>query len=151
MPSGVYWLLLICFISMLGMGCPTAVQYQPDAGVVDTLGLPQAQARMKDTLLRSINPRIMEVDVTDDFLRYGYQQQIPGPWGIPMGPMPGLVMNQVAFLNVGRVEVFPNNLVFVRTSSDIVIAQVVFGNEQDAKMFADLMISFRDRRSRSAR
>lgn len=101
--------------------------------------------------MRAISPRIMEADVTDDFVLYRYQEHIRGAFGIPVATMPGLVENRVAFLNVGRVKVLPNNLVFVRTSGDILIAQVIFGNEQDAKMCADCMISFRDLRARSAR
>jgi hypothetical protein len=38
--------------------------------VVDTFGEPQAQQLLKDTLLRSINPRVNDVEVTDDFVRY---------------------------------------------------------------------------------
>jgi len=127
------------------------VQYQPNAGVVNTLGVPQARQLMKDTLGRAVSPRIMEADVTDDFVLYRYQEQIRGAFGIPVATMPGFVENRIALLNVGRVEVFSNNLVFVRTSGDVLLGQVLFGNEQDAKTFADLLISFRDLRARSAR
>jgi hypothetical protein len=115
------------------------------------MGPDQAAQQLRETLLRSINPRITDVEITTDFLNYRYQQPILGPYGIPVGYSPALAENRVAFLNVGRVEVFSNNLVFVRTSSEIVIAQIVFGNELDARTFADLMLSFRAYRSRSAR
>src|SRR2546429_9590117 len=66
----VLWLLLVCVVSALGTGCPGAISYQPNEGVVDTLGVPQAQQLLKDTLLRSVNPRVDDVQVTDDFVRY---------------------------------------------------------------------------------
>jgi hypothetical protein len=50
--------------------------------------------------------------------------------------------NRVFFVNVSRVEVFANNLVFLRTSAEQIIAQVVFGNIEDAQTFADLVLSF---------
>ena len=36
------WLQL-CVVSVLSVGCPTAVQYQPNEGIVDTLGVAQAK------------------------------------------------------------------------------------------------------------
>jgi hypothetical protein len=66
----VLWLLLVCVVSALGTGCPSTVSHQPNEGVVDTLGMPQAQQLLKDTILRSVNPRVDDVEVTDDFMRY---------------------------------------------------------------------------------
>jgi hypothetical protein len=61
---------LVCVVSALGTGCPSTVSHQPNEGVVDTLGMPQAQQLLKDTILRSVNPRVDDVEVTDDFMRY---------------------------------------------------------------------------------
>jgi hypothetical protein len=68
-------------------------------------------------------------------LPYRFRQAIAG---FPTG---AIVDNRIHFLNVGRMEVFQNNLVIVRTAGDIVLAQFVFGNNPDAKMFADLLAS----------
>jgi hypothetical protein len=149
--AALWKLLLVCLVSALGAGCVPPVQYQPNEARIDAMGVEPAMHLMRETLLRSINPRIMEVQISQDFLYYRYQQPILGPYGIPVGYAPALVEHQVAFLNVGRVEIFSNNLVLVRTSSDLILAQIVFGNEQDARTFADLMISFRAYRARSAR
>jgi hypothetical protein len=48
------------------------MQYQPAENLVKTLGAPQAQQRLEAVLTRSMNPRIIDVDVTADFLRYRY-------------------------------------------------------------------------------
>ena len=135
------WLQL-CVVSILSVGCPTAVQYQPNEGIVDTLGVAQAKQRLQEIVARSINPQVTESEVTDDFLQYRFRLAIAG---FPTG---AILENRMHFLNIGRMEVFENNLVIVRTSGDIVLAQFVFGNNPDAKMFADLLASFRARRSR---
>src|SRR5262249_649439 len=116
---------------------PTAVPYQPNEGIIDTLGVAQAKQRLQEIVARSINPQVTESEVTDDFLQYRFRQVIAG------FPTAGSLENRIHFLNVGRMEVFENNLVIVRTAGDIVLAQFVFGNNPDAKMFVDLLASFR--------
>ena len=136
--------LLICVVSVLSVGCPTAIQYQPNEGIVDTLGVAQARQRLQEIVARSINPQVTESEVTDDFLQYRFRQAIAG---FPTG---AILENRIHFLNVGRMEVFENNLVLIRTAGDIVLAQFIFGNNQDAKMFADLLTSFRAQRTRGS-
>ena len=137
----VLW-LQVCAVGVLSVGCSTALQYQPNEGIIDTLGVAQAKQRLQEIVARSINPQVTESEVTDDFLQYRFRQAIAG---FPTG---AILENRIHFLNVGRMEVFENNLVIVRTAGDIVLAQFVFGNNPDAKMFADLLASFRARRSR---
>lgn len=135
--------LLVCVFSAFSVGCPTAVQYQPHEGIVTTLGVAQARQRLQEIVSRSINPQVTEAEVTDDFLQYRFRQAIAG---FPTG---AVLENRIHFLNVGRMEVFENNLVTVRSGGDIVLAQFIFGHGQDAKMFADLLTSFRRTRGGS--
>jgi hypothetical protein len=129
-------------VSTLSAGCPAAVQYQPNEAIVDTMGVAPARQRLQEIVSRSINPQVTEAEVTDDYLLYRYRQAIAG---FPTG---AILENRLHFLNIGRTEVFENNTVNVRTEGSIVLAQLVFGNNQDAKMFADLLASFRARQSR---
>jgi hypothetical protein len=129
-------------VSALSAGCPAPVQYHPKEGTVDTMGVAQARQRLQEIMSRSINPQVTESEVTDDYLLYRYRQAIAG---FPTG---AILENRIHFLNVGRTEVFENNTVNVRTERAVVLAQFVFGNNQDAKMFADLLASFRARQSR---
>ncbi len=135
-------LLLVCCISTLAVGCPAVVSYQPNEKVVVDLGVEQARKRLEGTLSRSINPRIIDVQVAQEFVHYRYQQPIPG-WfyGVPVGVT--IAENRVHFLNVSRVEIFETNVVFLRTANDIILAQFIFANQEDAKTFADLILSFR--------
>jgi hypothetical protein len=137
------WLLL-CVVSVLSVGCPTSVPYQPNEGLVATLGVAPARQRLREIVARSVNPQVTESEVTDDFLQYRFRQAIAG---FPTG---AILENRIHFLNVGRIEVFENNLVIVRTGGDAVLAQFVFGNYQDARMFADLLTSFRAQRARGS-
>jgi hypothetical protein len=101
--------LLISVASVLSGGCPTAVPYHPNEGLVDTLGVAQARQRLRAIVARSVTPQVTEADVTDDFLQYRFRQAIAG---FPTG---AILENRVHFLNVGRIEVFANNQVIVRT------------------------------------
>jgi hypothetical protein len=132
--------LLVC-VCALSAGCTPPVPYQPNERLVDTLGPAEARRRLREVVERSINPQVTDSEVTDEFLRYNFRQIIAG---FPTG---AILENRIHFLNVGRTEVFSNNLVIVRTSSDIVLAQLVFGNYSDAQMFADLLASFKARRA----
>jgi hypothetical protein len=127
-------------IALLSVGCATEVAPAPDSAPprvnqIETLGVSGAQERLKEILLRSINPQVREVDVTADFLKYSYAEVIMVPTG-------RTVTNQVAFANAVEVRVHSNNLVQILTSAKLVIAQFIFGNSDDAMMFADLIRSF---------
>ena len=134
--------LVVCSISALAVGCPAVVSYQPNERLVHDLGVEQARKRLEETLSRSINPRVVDVQVAQEFVHYRYQQPIPG-WfyGVPVGVT--MAENRVHFANVSRVEIFETNVVFLRTANDIILAQLIFANQEDAKTFADLILSFR--------
>ena len=90
---------------------------------------------------RSINPQVVDAEVTADFLQYRYRQAV---MGIPTG---AILENKIFFVNAARIDVFENNLVNVYSSGSILLAQIVFGNTDDARIFADLVTSFRVRRA----
>jgi hypothetical protein len=137
-------LLLVWLLGMLAACVPT-VQHQANDRLVDQLGVPKGRDRLKDVLSRSINPQVVEADVTEDFFHYRYRQAIAG---FATG---AILENKVFFLNAGRVDVFENNTVHVYTSASHPLAQFVFGSGEDARTFADLVASFRARRSSTAR
>lgn len=134
------WRTVAVLIALLSVGCATEVAPAPDSAPprvnrIEALSVSGAQERLKEILLRSVNPQIREVDVTDSFFKYSYAEVIMVPTG-------RMVTNQVAFANAVEVRVHSNNLVQILTSTKLVIAQFVFGNSEDAMMFADLIRSF---------
>jgi len=77
------------------------------------IGIPR---RLREIVAPSINPQVTESEVTDDFLQYHFRPAIAG---FPTG---AILENRIHFLNIGRMEVFQNNLVIDRTAGDIVLA-----------------------------
>jgi hypothetical protein len=131
----VLWLFLVCVASAFGTGCPMAVSYQPNEGIVDTLGVPGAQQLLKDTLLRSANPRVDDVEVTNDFVRYH---------------LAGTTYDvRIFFKDIQRAEVFNNNIVLLWGQDQRMLARPLLANAQDATTFADLVLSLA-RRARSS-
>ena len=124
----VLWLLLACVTSALGTGCPMAVSYQPKENMLETLGVLGAQQLLKETLLRSANPRVDDVEVTDDFVRYH---------------LGGTTYDvRIFFKDVQRAEIFSNNVVLVWGGGQRMLARPLFVDTQDATTFADLMLAF---------
>ena len=122
-------------------GCPRSAYYRPNASLVNTLGVPQAMQQLKETLLRALAPRIVAVEVSEEFVRYRYRHEIAG---IETG---GLPEQRIAFLNATRVQVFADNTVNVQADNRVLLGQFVFGSRQDAELFADLLVSLRARRA----
>jgi S1-C subfamily serine protease len=56
-----------------------------------------------------------------------------------------LVGTQINFVNLHRVEVFANHTVFIRGAANQILSIIRYGTDQDAKLFADLLMGFRGR------
>jgi hypothetical protein len=135
--------LLVCVVSVFSLGCPAT--YQPDDKLVRELGVERAKQRLKDTLVRSINPQMVEVEVTDDYFSYRFRQAIAG---FQTG---AILDNRVFFLNTGRVDVHANNVVNVFTPAQQLLAQLIFASYEDAKTVGDLITSLRARKASGTR
>jgi len=61
-----------------------------------------------------------------------------------------LYENQILFLSVDQVEIYQNDVVFVRNPAQQIVAQLLFTNDKDAKAFADLLLSVRASSSRNS-
>ena len=82
-------------------------------------------------------------NVTEEFVRYRYRQEIAG---IATGALPE---QRLAFLNMTQVDIFSDNTVNILADNGLLLAQLVFGSRQDAELFADLVTSFRARRAQA--
>lgn len=141
--------VVVALIACLSVGCPTMLQHQANERLVDELGVPQARQRLQDTLTRSLNPQITQVEINDDSLYYRYNQPVHGPYGIVVGMR--TAENRIFFNNVHRVDVFENGVVLVRAQAENIIGQLIFSNTDDSRRFADLLTSFRTYRERTVR
>jgi S1-C subfamily serine protease len=97
---------------------------------VETLGVDVAQEWLRETLLRAVSPPIQTITLTNESLEYKWHP---------------LVGTHINFVNLSRVEIFDNHVVFIRGAGDQILSILRYGTEQDAKLFADLLMGFRQR------
>ena len=121
---------LLCTLGLLGAGCIASLHYQPNDRIVETLGVDVARERLRETLLRAVSPPIQTMTLTNESLEYKWHP---------------LVGTHINFVNLRRVEIFNNHTVFIRGAGDQILSILRYGTEQDAKLFADLLIGFRQR------
>jgi hypothetical protein len=50
---------------------------------------------------------------------------------------------KIYFVNLSRVDVFQNHVVYVRGAGSQIIGKIIYGTDQDTKLFADLLMGFR--------
>ena len=125
--------LSLCFLSfsLPLTGCVQSIHYQPNTNLLQRLTRAEATEQIRNILLRSINPQIAEVSVTEEFLNYNIH--------------PTTITIRLFFGKIGSVEVFDNHAAFVRAPGNgPFIAQLFFSTAEDAKMFADLLMSLRE-------
>ena len=127
----VILLLLLGVLSGGMTGCMRTAAYQPNTQRVAELGLPQAQQRLEEVLLRSVNPPISAVETADTFVRVDLRNTT--------------YQVRVFFQDIRRVEVFTNHLVVLRGAEDHLLFRPLFANAQDATAFADLILSLQAR------
>jgi hypothetical protein len=125
-------------LASLAVGCLPPLAYRPRISVVDEVGLPEAQRRLSETLARAIAPSIASVKVTEECLEYRSPKGSAFPREV-----------QLYFANLTEVEIFTNHYVFLWGIQRQVLDRILFPTEEDARTFADLVMSFRDRRLRS--
>ena len=61
-----------------------------------------------------------------------------------------LLEYRILFLSVNQVEIYQNDVVFVRNPAKQIVVQLLFTNDKDAKAFADLLLSVRTSSSRNS-
>ena len=120
------------------------IAYRPNLTAVDELGLPEVKQRLSETLGRAVAPPIGSVEVTSHALTYRWHQTLHGPYGIPMGSVPH--DTQIHFANVINVQIYTNHWVFIWGHPQRILAKVLFASGEDARTFADLVLSMREHR-----
>ncbi len=139
-----HWLRLFALVLPLLAGCYHALPHVPNEHLVETLGVAQARQQLREVISRSLNPQVVDVEVTDDVLYYRYRLLVAG---IPTG---AVLDNRIHFLNVVTTEIYRNDVILIRTANQVLLAQLVFGNAQDPRTLADLLASFRLHRARNS-
>src|SRR5262249_24069621 len=115
-------LLLLCGLSCFTYGCVYEVAYRPNVSLVETMGVEEALHRLQEILLHAIEPPIVQAEVTEDGFLYRTRQVLGGVM------TETLLVHRVAFANAVYVRLYPNNVVVVQTSTKVLLARLVFGN-----------------------
>src|SRR6266516_1124115 len=95
-------LMLVFLIGTTSIGCVPVIDYRPNEQAVQHLGSPEALQRLRETLLRSVNPQVLDMRVTTEGFAYLYKAIVRGPYGIPIG-WTGVQAKLIAFTNVSKV------------------------------------------------
>jgi hypothetical protein len=142
--SVVRLLALVLFSGAIAglSGCST-MAYQPNEGRVKELGADRARSQLKETVMRAKAAGggvITSVDVTDEALKVKAQQTSMGMfYQIETRQLE----NEVYFPMVDRVDLYSNNWAFVYSQGGRLSLQVLLSTTEDAKSFADLVMSMR--------
>jgi len=134
------FLVLVLLASLPAAGCIAVVPYQPRSALVAEQGLPEVKRLLSEVTRRAINPHITTVDVQDDFLWYSWTETYPGPFYVPVTTSH---QNQIYFANIGRIELYENNNVYVWGPGDSRRDMVLFADANDAKLFIDCLNSLK--------
>ena len=128
-------LILVFIVGTSSTGCiPT--DYQPNERAVQNLGMPEAWQRFREVMLRAVNPQIQAVQLTQDGIVYSGTRLLPMFVQAPAGRL-------MAFTNISGVDVYANHTVYVKGAGGQATDIFVLASDQDAKTFADLLMSFR--------
>jgi hypothetical protein len=108
------------------------IDYRPSENIVDQLGLVRSKQNFREILLKTSEPavEIDTIDIETDHFFYRIKDSNKE--------------YKLFFSSMDRVEIFENNHVFIRGGGyNGVIMEVIFNRMKDAKVFADLIMSFR--------
>ncbi|MGH2628729.1 MAG: hypothetical protein ACRDHY_18990 [Anaerolineales bacterium] len=131
----------------LAVGC-APIAYRPNEGLTKELGLEEAKKRLKEIVIRARQAGggiITSVDVTDEVLKVKAQQTTIGMF---YQAETRQLENDVYFPTVEKVDIYENNWAYVYVTGGRLVLQVLLVTPEDAKSFADLVMSFRDQRLR---
>ena len=126
-------------------GCVATVPYTPDRTYVDRQGQGPAKTTLTAVMTRALDPHITSVILTDEGIEYFWERtQIVEPAFTParIGDV-----SRIYFVSTERLEIYPNNLVFLYgPGAGEDIRKIHFSSQEDARTFADIFESLKFRR-----
>lgn len=134
-------LALFAFL-VAGPGCIGVVPYTPKTSLIDDLGYEEAQTRFGQVMTRCRAPKVNDGKIDEKKFEVDTPAHYGGGWGWYGGHHQG---GNAAFYhsNVGRLDVYENNKVFVIGTDEKKLAEFLFADQPDAFLFCDLIYSFR--------
>ena len=133
-------ILGVTLLSVYGTGCVSLVPYTPQTGKVDELGRDSVELRLGELITQSTHPRYTSADVAENHIHASAVSVAFGPW---WGATTHSEPRDVYYRNIEDVEVYDNNVVYLRGIGNQVIFQVTYPSRETALEFADLVNSLR--------
>jgi hypothetical protein len=130
---------LLCLFVLAA--CSAPIDYRPNPESLHGLSRPQREQVFVETISRAIKPRIFQVWIDD--VSYGHDdgRVVRGAFGEPLGIVPRRRI--IYFVNIGHLQLFTNNAVFVYDTSGRVVDKLVFSNVTDAQYTMDVIEGYR--------
>lgn len=133
---------LMCIAGGLVSGCIAIVPYTPATNRIQELGEKSAKEKIEEVLTTAVAPHITGAEPKDNELVINYVQPMMGPFYTTTN-VPGVVA--VLYANLEKVVIYANNKVFIyMRGNQLMSPQIVFRTQEDAKEFADLLMSYRE-------
>ena len=106
--------ILVSACGLLVAGCIAVLDYQPNERALDELGIDTARERLRETLIRAVNPPVQTVELTNETLTYKWH------------PLVGI---QIFFIKLSRVEVYENHVVLLRGAGNEILGTIIYGTD----------------------
>ncbi len=126
----------------LATSCIAIVPYEPKSNLLQTLGEEESVKRFGRVLAGSTDWRFNFAEAGEDSFVAEKLQVIMGAFWI-QHTIPNRI--QIYYANVSRIEVYENNVVYLRSPSNHVTLKATFADRDTAFEFADLVASFKAR------
>ena len=127
--------------------CVAVVRYRPNTAFADGLEEAEARRAFGEVMTRVTAPRILSARISDHYYEYEIEESSRNMHGIPTGVTSRKVQRD--FANLGRAQLHVNHVVYVFSKSSQLLDHLRFSDQNDAKVFIDLIMSYRDRLERS--
>lgn len=138
--SNAFARLALFALLVSGAGCISVVPYTPNTGVIEDRGYEGAQQMFGEVVTRCRAPRIADGKIDESKFEVNIQGH--HGWGWYAGVVQGGPMS-IYHNNLGRLDVYENNKVFVISTDERKLAEFLFADQSDAFLFCDLIYSFK--------
>lgn len=131
-------LAILCLC--LGTSCIAIVPYEPKTSVLQTLGEEEAAKRFDRLLTKSTDWRFNVAEAGKDHFDAEKLEVILGAFWVQHTVPSSL---RIYYADVSRIEVYENNVVYLRNPSGVVTLKATFPSRDAAFEFADLVASYK--------
>ena len=136
--------LLGCWaLCAVSSGCVAIIPYEYNSAHLEGLDAGVAEEAFEALIANAARPRISYADVEDEYYEFQTEQVIHGAYGVPTGSTG--TKFRVEFTTVGEVRIYENDVVYVLNTDSSFVHLIQFAKQDDAKRFADFVMSYRAR------